>query len=315
MRAALASILAAGGLLTAGCVDNEAVVFIEGALPLLAPDCEVDAASNDFASNGIFDLLGGSGYTTFLKVRTNLPSTFSGQDVSQSRTQSPNYPAYGPADNNVVIFDGAEIEYSFVTDQLTSEKLVATAKREGFTGELECRAAVEGDLLRTCTLGKRAVAVSGSVFNTQTSLNAAAAIATQAVPPDLGIELARLYKQTATDAGTEATNLALLTAPADRQRVIASVALVGQTTGSGDLRRIKTFAFPFPVDLCLGCLIPDQTFCADRGAIAVPVSEDGDCIAGVDLAVSACFCKGEAEDEVTNVPIDRDEDVCRTAAP
>jgi len=313
MRAALATILAAGGLLTASCIDNQNVVFIEGALPLLAPDCEVDAASNDFASNGIFDLLGGSGYTAFLKVRTNLPSTFSGQDLAQGRTQAPNYPFYGNADNNVVIFDGAEIEYSFVTDQLTSEKLVATAKREGFTGELECRAAVEGDLLRTCTLGKRSVAVSGSVFNTQTSLNAAAAIATQALPPDLGIELARLYKQTATDAGTAATNLALLTAPADRQRVIASVALVGQTTGSGELRRIKTFAFPFPIDLCLGCLIPDQTFCADREAIAVGVSEDGACIAGVDIPLSACFCEGDTAGEPGNVRIDSDENICRTA--
>lgn len=315
MRAALATILAAGGLLTAGCVDNEAVVFIEGAQPLLSPDCRVDAADNDFSSNGTFDLLGGSGYTAVLKVRTNLPSTFSGQDVAQGRTQSPNYPNYGGADNNVVIFNGAEIEYSFVTDQLTSEKLVATATREGFTGELECRAAVEGDLLRTCTLGKRTVALSGSVFNTQTSLNGASAIATQAFPPDLGIELARLYKQTATDAGTAATNLALLTAPTDRQRVIASVALLGQTTGNGDLRSLKTFAFPYPVDLCLGCLIPDQSFCADREAVAAVVNTDGACIAGVDIAVTACFCEGETAGEPGPVRVDSDENVCRTAAP
>ncbi len=305
MRAALASILAAGGLLATSCVDNDHSVFIEGALPVLPGECKVSAADVDFLSSGTFDLLAAGGYTAVLKVRTNLPSTFSGQELAQSKTRAPNYPNYGPADNNVVIFDAAEIEYTFETDELTAQRLVATAAKQEFSGELKCSGP-------SCTLGTRQVAAAGSVFNTQTSLNAPAAIPAQALPPDLGVELARLYRQAALDAGSDATNLTLLTAPGDRQRVIANVALIGKTTGSGDLRPIKTFAFPYPIDLCLGCLIPDDGFCDDLNAVTGGEAEDRPCIDGVDFAARSCFCK-DALGAPTDVRVDRDENVCNAA--
>ena len=308
MRAALASLVAAGGLFAGCTVDNDVAVFIEGSLPLSpASGCKIDGGSSIFQQSGTFDLLAISGYTTSLKARTNLPATFNSSDVALGDTQSPNYPSFGAADNNVIIFDGAEIEYSFQTDERTAQQLqrIVGDADFNFTGELTC---ADGGI---CTLGTRTVAAAGSVFNTQTSLNASAVIFAQALPPDLGIELARLYAAAANDDGDD--TLALLRAPAERQRLLANISLLGTTTGNGDYKSIKSFPFQFPIDLCIGCLAPDEEFCKAREAIVV--ESGATCFIGVDFETSACFCEGETPGEPGETRIDRDEDVCKTLAP
>jgi len=72
MRLPLTAIFAAAGLATVGCMEEEAAMFIEGALPLAPDECKVSAGDNVFLSNGVLDLGGRSGYTVALKVRTNL---------------------------------------------------------------------------------------------------------------------------------------------------------------------------------------------------------------------------------------------------
>ncbi|HEY1098628.1 MAG TPA: hypothetical protein VGF99_06855, partial [Myxococcota bacterium] len=126
MRAPLLSLAIAA--CAGACVSETGnAVFIEG---VLAPedDCSVNGNGTVFRPSGTLDLGAASAYDTFVKVRTNLPATFSGVDVAQSRTQAPNYPNYGGADNNVVAFERADLSYEFTVDAATQALLLNTAR-------------------------------------------------------------------------------------------------------------------------------------------------------------------------------------------
>lgn len=279
MRAPLFAALVLGGL--ASCtVDTEESIFIEGVLP---PDdkCTVSATSIVFQPSGIYDIGGGarSGYDAALKVRTNLPSTFSNIDVTQSKTQSPNYPNYGPVDNNVVIFESAIVEYEIQTDAATGDALQAASDAVG--QNLTCKDGV-------CTIKEQTVTATGTVFNTQTNLN---------TPSIATAELLPLSVANALNAIVEAAGPATpLASPGGRLQLIATVSIVGSTTGNGDLRKIKSFPLPYPIDLCRGCLVPTDDICDEFDAIAFGAvdSTTGDpllsCRPGQDVPSAFCFC-------------------------
>src|SRR5690606_29496586 len=127
--------LSAGLVLThaAACVDVEqGSVFIQGALDVNAEDdCLANANDQVFRSGGILDIgtcdpadpdqadcqNGPNAFSLALKVVTNLPSTFSSQDLQQQRTQSPNFVSFGNTDNNVVTFDEAEVFFTTDADR------------------------------------------------------------------------------------------------------------------------------------------------------------------------------------------------------
>jgi hypothetical protein len=251
----------------ASCQANDEAIFIEGVLPP-DKDCLVSSAGLVFLPSGAYDLGGAqSGYTAALKVRTNLPSTFKNSDVGVS----PNYPNYGPVDNNIVIFDSAEVEYELQTDAATGVLLAQNSN-----GQLSCDAGV-------CTIGPRTVTASGTVFNSQTNLNTASLVATELIPLDLAERLKNLNDNLGANGP--------LAAPGGRLKLIATVSVVGSTTGSGEIRKVKSFPLPYPIDLCVGCLVATEEFCTPFNAVAVTnPSTDKICSVGQDQVVSACFC-------------------------
>lgn len=269
MRAPLLAALALGSL--AACQANDESIFIEG---VLIPDenCLVSSAGTVFQPSGVYDIRGArSGYSASLKVRTNLPATFNSTDVTQSKTQSPNYPNYGPVDNNVVIFDSAEVEYELQTDADTGERLEQLSD-----GQLSCNAG-------KCTIAPRTVTASGSVFNQQTTLNTASLATVELLPLDLAQSLNKLNDQ----LGEEGP----LPSPGQRLRLIATVSLVGSTTGSGEIRKLKSFPLPHPIELCVSCLFADEADCEEYDALPIlSASADLVCTLGQDRAFSTCAC-------------------------
>ena len=227
------------------CVEEDGSVFIQGAVPVEAPDCSVEADSDVFAADGRLDILQPRGFTVALQVVTNLPSTFSNQDVTKSDTQAPNFPDYGSTDNNIAIFDSAEIDFEFQVG-VDDVEVVEAAEIDG--------AAVFACDGSTCKANGQKPKVSGSVFNEQTTLSSSSIIFVEAI--------------SATDAQAFADALdGVLELPGDRVRVIADVRLSGSTTGNSEF---TTFSFPFPIDLCRGCLVPNAEFCEDANATLVP---------------------------------------------
>jgi hypothetical protein len=277
MRAPLFAALVLGGL-TSCTVDTDESIFIEGVLPP-NDECKVSAGDIVFQPSGVYDIGGArSGYDAALKVRTNLPSTFSSGDVGQSKTQSPNFPNYGPVDNNVVIFESAVVEYEIQTDAATGDALQAASESVG--QNLTCTDGV-------CTIKAQTVTATGTVFNTQTNLNAASIATAELVP----LSLANALNDIVVEAGS-ATPLA---SPGGRLRLIATVSIVSSTTGNGDLRKIKSFPLPYPIDLCRGCLLPSEELCEEFTAIPFgAVDADGEplltCRPGQDVPSAGCFC-------------------------
>lgn len=249
------------------CVNDDGSVFIQGALPIdPGEDCQVNAGGDTFLAAGLLDLRNPRSFQSALKVITNLPSTFNNQDVTKGDQQSPNYPDYGPTDNNVIIFDSAETTFSFQVAQEVAD----AADPDVF----ECND--QG----TCTtnVDKPTITpVAGTVFNTQTQLNTEAVVFVEAINA--------AFAQTLKD------NIgAALTLPGQRVRVVATVRLKGSTTGNGDLRDISTFPFPLPVDVCNGCLTPDAQFCEDNDAAFQAVVGAEACFAGQDFVLGQCIC-------------------------
>ncbi len=266
MRLALVASLSLS--LAASCVvEDDGTVFVQGALPLdPADDCVAQADSEIFLSSGLLDILEPRGYTAALQVVTNLPSTFSGGEVNKDV----NYPDYGATDNNIIIFSSAEIDFEF---QVGAGDVAAV---EGVQIDGAAVFACDGT---TCTATGQKPAVSGTVFNEQTSLSSTAAVFLEAM--------------SATDAVFFAEALAgVLQFPSDRARIIAKMRLKGTTTGNGEL---TTFTFPFPIDLCRGCLVPNADFCEGKGAVLVPNAAQDVCFLGQDHdAVAECRCGAAA---------------------
>ncbi len=290
---ALTSLALGGGV---GCLEEDAAMFINGVIPL-NNNCE---APNQQGNNqilqgqGVFDLEQASaGFVAPLKITTNLPATFNNQDLTQARTQSPNYPSYGPVDNNVVIFQSASFEGKMTTDLETAEALQTAADGQG---GIAFRGA-------EIVLTEATVPASGIVFNTQTTLNTSAVVTTQLLTSAQALALKQIYEdaQRATGIIDNSNNLNedlarqfnLLALPSQRQSVEVEVAVTGETTGAQGLRPVVSAKFPFIIDLCFGCLNPSQQFC-DRfggaGGDVVVTEIDGACLPGQDKVSAQCEC-------------------------
>jgi len=307
MRLPLAT-LASGLLLANACVEEDAAMFIEGALPAVAPACDVNANQINFRSSGVLDLAapGVGGYTAFLKVRTNLPATFNNQNVQQDITRSPNYQNYGPVDNNVVTFQTAQLAFSLNSDPDTIAALAGGLDGVG-AGQLLCSGG-------TCaTDQEEEVPAAGVVFNVQTTLNAPTVVVAELISSTTAQALSQAYRQAQLDEGlliadatgpiniggatfriddakgAELGNRNLLALPSQRQRLNVEVSLVGETTGSVDLRPVKSAVFPFGIDICFGCIQPDAAFCSLYDA--EPEDASGvTCVPGQDTLTATCVC-------------------------
>ena len=314
-----------------GCVKQDAAMFIEGALPLKAPACTVANTDTVFQPSGTLDLLAaaGSGYTSFLKVRTNLPATFNNTDVAQDQSRSPNYPDYGPVDNNVVIFESAAIDLTIQgdIDSLSAFGTAASAAA-GDTGVRftcqpgECSTNPNGD-----AAAREVVPAAGTAFNVQTTLNSPQVIVTEALSGNTATILLNTFIDAAKIAGAlndvgqvnadVAREFNLLALPGQKQRVQTNISLTGTTTGSGDLRPVTSFDFPFGIDVCIGCLRPDAAFCEKFDAVVVDLDKGGaaaakveGCIASQDIATAACGCVG-ADGKPDGRIVTNDADICR----
>ena len=320
-----------------GCVKQDAAMFIEGALPLKAPACTVSNTDTVFQPSGTLDLLAaaGSGYTSFLKVRTNLPATFNNTDVAQDQTRSPNYPDFGPVDNNVVIFESAAIDLTIQGDVRTLSAFSAAASAAGggtgvrFTCQPgECSTNPTGD-----AAAREVVPAAGTAFNIQTTLNSPQVIVTEALSGNTATILLNTFIAAAKLDGAVnevdgkvnaqiAQEVNLLAVPGQRQRVQTNISLTGTTTGSGDLRPVTSFDFPFGIDVCIGCLRPDAAFCEKFDAVVVALAEGGGaaaapvqgCIASQDIPTAACGCVG-ADGQPDGRIVTNDADICRPEAP
>jgi hypothetical protein len=266
MRILLASTLALG--LGASCVNQDGSVFIEGAAPM--PDnCEPTLANAaGFLPKGILDIAAPRSYTAALQVVTNLPSTFNNTNVSDDKSKSPNYPAYGATDNNVIILDSVETAFSFPANP----DIVAP-------DAFQCDDT-------TCSTNENArtvTALAGSVFNTQTQLNGKQLIFAEALSATLSTDLAAAFD-------------AVLKTPDDRVTVVADMIVKGTTTGNGDLRPLTTFSFPLPIEVCIGCIEPTEAVCGRLNAVPVATGAST-CFAGQDSAgklkpTAQCECVG-----------------------
>jgi hypothetical protein len=309
--------LVSGLVFANGCVKEDAAMFIEGALPLLPTDCEVSAADQVFLPSGTLDLSSGRGYASFLKVRTNLPATFNSADLAGS----PSYPDYGPVDNNVVIFESAAVDLSLQGSQDALD-LFSTAASGIDGARFTCTAGECSTNPNDDIASKEVVPAAGTVFNVQTSLNQPQVIVTEGLSGnsagillDAFVEAAKLAGALNATGGIAnaaiARDLNLLALPGQTQRVNVNISLTGTTTGSGDLRPVTSFVFPFGIDVCIGCLNPDAAFCRKFDAVVVPVDEEN-CIDGQDIPTAVCGCV-----DALGVPdgrfVTNDSEVCRPA--
>lgn len=245
--------------LVSGCVQEQGAMFISGALPISPDaDCVATAGSGVYLARGIVDLgedgTLASDYTVALEVTTNLPATFTTQDVTQSRQQQPNYPNYGNADTNVIIFQRAEV---YFTDEEGVD--VPQLPTDGLTS-------------------RRETVVGGSLYNEQTTLNAQAALF---APLLTSIEAQRLANIALTQP--------LVGNPDARATVVGHIRMVGRTTGGSTVRSPE---FAFPLDLCRGCLFKagaqaDGT-CPPGTTLTALVPGEDFCIAGQDLPSAVC---------------------------
>jgi hypothetical protein len=238
--------------LSASCVQEQASVFISGVLPVRPPQCSAVAGGNVYQGIGTLDL-GDTGelandYTIALEVATNLPSTFTTQDLTQNRTRAPNYPNYGGADANVIFFEGVEV-YFEDEDRAPIPQLPS----DGAT---------------------RISAVGGTVYNEQTTLNSQAAI--------FAPLLTSLEAQRLANIGLTAP---LVDNPEARARIVARARILGRTTGGASVR---SPLFSFPLEICRGCLYAlgaDANGTCPPGTTLTPQQF---CFEGQDLPVAIC---------------------------
>lgn len=247
-----------------GCAPPEqGSVFIEGVLPV-GPDCSAKATAGavakafvasttlDIGTEGGDD---GNSLTIAVQATTNLPATISGTDVTEDRQKSPNYPDYGSVDNNVITFTNSEVFFS--TD----------ADRDG-------EPALTQEGLPTTDANSRVTGLGGTVFNTQTTLsNASALFVTAATQEDAE----NLKKD-------KFVRAALGGDPTKRVRILANIRVLGRTTGSSGVRSPP---FPFPVDLCEGCLTAVPACVDAAGNPVAPVANDT-CFFGQDRPAFTC---------------------------
>lgn len=232
----LAFVALASGATLAACdpPPEQGTAFIEGVLQIQPPDCTVNAGDNVFVARALLDVgfdpngLDANDVVLALKVRTNLPSTFSTQTLTQDQQRSPNFPSYGNVDTNVITFTTSEIFYSTDADR----------------GE-ELQLQNPGTPLNDNTA--RRIGVSGVAFNEQTQLLSESVVFTTAITKEDAAALAAepFVADGLVNAGSTV-------------RVIANLRLEGTTTGNAVVR---TPVFPFGIDLCRGCLVDPDLQC------------------------------------------------------
>jgi hypothetical protein len=257
-----------------GCAPPEQPSsFIQAVLPLVGPECTADAGNSSVAVALLDignDAQGANSLVLPVQVRTNLPSTFTTQTLQQDRTNSPNYPFYGNVDNNIITFTQSEVFFTTDFDAAGEPALVN-----------------EGTPVNDATV--RISGVSGVAFNEQTTLLSASVIFTTVITAQ---DAARLQDEPFINQALTAANPAGSTA--NRARITANIRLVGSTTGAASVR---TPPFPFPVELCAGCLttVPN---CGERveddgqGNIVrtpiAPIANNQVCVAGQDFPSFVC---------------------------
>lgn len=277
-------------------MEEEAAMFIEGALPLAPAECEVANTDNVFLPSGTLDLgRGGGGYTGFLKVRTNLPATFNSGDVQQDQQRAPNYPDYGAVDNNVVSFESAEVTFSLQSDADTIRDLKAAARLVGGANlecsDNECRSPVA-----------EIIPAAGTVFNTQTQLNQPSVVVSEIISGATAQTLKAVYASALALQSDQRAERTFLDVPGETQRINLEIVLIGRTTGSQNLRAVRSAPFPFGVDICIGCLAPDVRFCDTFDAVPVAIPEAQACITGQDFATAVCACVDANDDGIPDAP-------------
>lgn len=240
--------------LASSCTEGTAAMFISGVLPVDPPECVAQAGGNLYRGIGVLDL-GEDGvlandYTVALEVTTNLPATFTTQDVTQSRQQSPNYPNYGNADSNAIIFEQVEVYFQ---DDLGDPL---------------------PDLPSSDPASRRTSSVGGSIYNQQTTLNAKAALF---APLLTSLEAQRL--------STIALTQPLVGNPEARARIIARMRMIGRTTGGSTVRSPE---FSFPIEVCRGCLFAAGSDANGDCPPGTTLTLQEFCFEGQDFPVTAC---------------------------
>lgn len=256
----------------AGCAEpGQPAAFIEGVLPLTPPSCVASAGSSTFVGTALLDI--GTDAATAnslilpLKLRAGLPSTFTTQDLQADEQRSPNYVNYGHVDNNVITFEESEVFFTTDEDREAGPALVNADTPVNDTS-------------------KRVTSLSGVAFNTQTTLLSESVVFATAITKQ---DAENLQDEPFINDALIAQNPNGVTA--NRARVIVNLRLVGRTTGTS---KIVTPPFPFPVEICAGCLTtkPECTFDDDNdpGTAPVPVEPiPGDvCVPGQDFPSFVC---------------------------
>ena len=261
--------LTLGVALFAGCNPpvEQGEAFIQGVIGVTAPDCVANPQSNTFKGGALLDIGIDAGTANNLilplEVLTNLPSTFSSQTLSEDKTKSPNFPNYGTTDPNVITFTSSEV---FVT----------TDEDRGNQLQL---GQVDGTPVNDAS--KRITSTSGVVFNEQTQLLSAAAMFATAITKG---DAALLQNEPFVSGAIGAGGLA---------HIIVNLRVVGKTTGSAS---VVTPPFPFPVDLCEGCLTAVPDCGIDVGDPAnpnddkpiAPIADPRGCFVGNDFPTLTC---------------------------
>jgi hypothetical protein len=308
------------GLASGSClVEEDVAMFIEGVLPSIEPACAPKPTDIVFISNGVLDLKSGFGYSTHLKVRTNLPATFNNADVGQDQTRSPNYPDYGAVDNNVVTFESADVTLRFRSDPNTIAALanqIADGSNDPNSPLAGVNLKCEGDACFATT--PMTVPAAGTVFNIQTQLNTPGTVVLELLPADVAGKLSALFEaaREGDKAGVDVRNY--LDTPFETQRLNLEIVLNGRTTGNQNFRKVTSAPYPFDIVICEGCLVPDQQLCGTFNALVDELADAKACRPGQDDPLRICVCGDSDGDgfpgpapvkDGTSVPLNGDGDV------
>lgn len=265
----------AAALAAAACnpPPEQGTAIIEGVLLVTGPDCTARpsgvGAASTFLGTSLLDIgfnaEGANELILPIQVATNLPSTFTTQTLTTDPQRSPNYPVYGNVDENIITFSKSEVFFSTDEDHGNQRQL-------------------QNDGTPVNDNTHHEAGLAGVVFNTQTGLlNTGAVFATAITKGDAALLQGEQFVAT----GLNAVNASGQTAD-NRVRIIANVRLVGITTGN---QTVRTPPFPYPVELCAGCLtaVKSNTDCdLIASGTQSPKQNDNACFPGEDQPQFLC---------------------------
>ncbi len=262
------SIAAGAMLLLSGCPGLEqGSVFIQGVKAVEPAGGGFCSPSTQFLASSLLDLGENTGdehdLTSVLAAVTNLPATTSTRDIDDARTKAPNYPNYGASDNNVITFTGVEVFFS--TDLDGNGSLLGNT--DATSGK------ADPDTLLPLRANPRVRALGGTVFNNQGGLSQSTDLFATLIGKDDAAHLKADPKvKEVVDGGGSLT-------------IIANARVLGLTTGGASVRSPP---FPFPVDLCKGCLAGVPACVDDAGDPTPAVVNPDACFPGVDQPSFSC---------------------------